>query len=136
MARAAFVVCLLAAAYAVALAAPGLQVDIQFDNKASSVKNEIRTVVKEIADKLCRVPKNAVFLYSLKDQSTTFNHKSTGTFVCLGDPAKIKSNCNGLWNRHQVKDEIKDATTPDVEVQKITCGAAVNFTPTSGRKMQ
>lgn len=41
------------------------------------------------------------------------NHNTQVQYFCAGqDTAKIISNCNGMWNRHQVKDEIKDHTTP------------------------
>jgi hypothetical protein len=34
-------------------------------------------------------------------------------FFCVGkDVRKLVSNCNGRWNRHQLKDEIEDHTTP------------------------
>jgi hypothetical protein len=35
------------------------------------------------------------------------------TFFCAGKDTKtLMSNCKGMWNQHQLKDEIKDHTTP------------------------
>jgi hypothetical protein len=38
------------------------------------------------------------------------------TFFCAGkDTRALMSNCKGMWNQHQLKDEIKDHTTPGEE---------------------
>lgn len=53
------------------------QVEVQFDNTLQRVQNNIKTVNKYMADKLCRVSNSAVTSLQGKDQSTTLNHKST-----------------------------------------------------------
>lgn len=103
----------------------GILVTVQFDNTLSRVQGNIKTVNKYMAEKLCRVNGRSVVAVRGKDQSSMLNHKSTVEFFCAagssapGDVRKLVSNCNGMWNRHQLKDEIEDHTTPDIEVQKV-----------------
>uniref|UniRef100_A0A383W3Q3 Uncharacterized protein n=1 Tax=Tetradesmus obliquus TaxID=3088 RepID=A0A383W3Q3_TETOB len=126
MARALLICALVAAAGVVAMsqAVPGIRVVVEFDNTLSRVKGYQAVVNKYMAEKLCRIPEKGVKVIDSKDQSTTFNHKSTVTFFCAGDTKALLSNCKGMWNQHQLKDEIKDHTTPDIEVKKvISCTA-------------
>ncbi|KAF6264160.1 hypothetical protein COO60DRAFT_1486127 [Scenedesmus sp. NREL 46B-D3] len=124
MTRALLIFALVAASGVVAMS-QGIKVVVEFDNTLSRVKSNIDVVNKYMAEKLCRIPVAGVSVIDSKDQSTTFNHKSTVTFVCADkDTKKLISNCKGMWNRHQLKDEIEDHTTPDIEVkQVISCSA-------------
>eukprot|EP00775_Hariotina_reticulata_P003036 gene3036-3317_t len=118
MARIILFIVAMAAYCSVANAVIGIPVVIQFDNTLSRVNSNIKVVQKYVAEKLCRVPVQSVFVISGKDQSSLVNHKSTVTFFCAGnDTKKLINNCNGMWNRHQVKDEIKDHTTPEPSTQ-------------------
>jgi hypothetical protein len=125
-----------AAAYLAAAQAPNaILVEVQFDNTLDRVQNNIKTVNKYMAEKLCKVPVAQVVALKGKDESSLLNHQSKVQFYCIGaDVKKLQSNCGGWWNRHELKDEIKDHTTPDIEVDKV-----ISCTPTtyvqSGRKM-
>jgi hypothetical protein len=40
------------------------------------------------------------------------------TFFCAGrDTRALMNNCKGMWNQHQLKDEIKDHTTPGKQTE-------------------
>jgi hypothetical protein len=76
---------------------------VQFDNQLTRVQNNIKTVNKYMAEKLCRVQGTAVTALQGKDQSTTFNHQST---VRLGNvPSSLVPHldaCRGLASMHMV----------------------------------
>jgi hypothetical protein len=128
-----------AAAYLSAAQTPnGILVEVQFDNTLDRVQNNIKTVNKYIAEKLCKVSSDKVIALKGKDESSLLNHQSKVQFYCIdSDVNKLKSNCGGWWNRHELKDEIKDHTTPDIEVDKvISCTPTyVQATSKAGRKL-
>lgn len=53
-----------------------LQVTVQFDNTLDRVKNNIKTVNKYMAEKLCKVPAAQVMALEGKDESSLLNHQS------------------------------------------------------------
>jgi hypothetical protein len=53
-------------------------------------------------------------------------------FFCAGpDVRKLVSNCNGMWNRHQLKDEIEDHTTPGEQAQPTVIYIVIKIFMTS-----
>jgi len=114
----------------------GILVSVQFDNTLSRVQGNIKTVNKYMAEKLCRIDGRSMVSLRGKDQSSMMNHQSTVEFFCAGkDVRKLISNCKSRWNEHQLKDEIEDHTTPDIEVQKVISCTPVYMAMPGGRKM-
>lgn len=113
-----------------------VRVQIQFDNTADRVKSHQDVIIKYIAKDLCKMPfTNVAFVQgSLKDQSSLLNHQSVCSYDCTATKGSsvtdiiARATGKGLFSGHPVReltDDIKDKTTPDIEVQKVLSAKAL-----------
>jgi len=134
MARVVFALALVALFAAVAVAtkdppkdAKFVQVTLSIDNSPAEVKKAQAVIEKELAKNICKQGKPT--FVSIKDTSGGLNgkHQTQLVFNCPGkNPPKsleeIMDDCgDSLTNVHELKDEVKDDTRPDIEIEDVKC---------------